>query len=105
MFENIGKKIKNLASIICWIGIIASVIIGLILFNSSVSAGLITIIAGSLISWIGSFFMYGFGEIVESSINTSEKIDILTNLYTINQENNPSRKKDDEIQNLINKYL
>ncbi len=32
MFSDIGKKIKILAEVYCWIGIIASVICGIVMF-------------------------------------------------------------------------
>ena len=35
MFDNIGRKIKALASIISWIGIIASILIGIIVMASA----------------------------------------------------------------------
>lgn len=67
MFDNIGGKIKTLVKILCWLGIIASCIIGLLAMQESVIAGLITAIFGSLASWISSFFAYAFGELVENS--------------------------------------
>ena len=85
MFDNIGGKIKGLAKVICWIGIIISVIVGIILLANStidygkgifggkqtdplmVAAGLGVMIVGSLFSWLGSFVLYGFGQLVENS--------------------------------------
>ena len=32
-----------------------------------VLSGLLTIVLGALLSWVGSFVLYGFGEIVENS--------------------------------------
>ena len=76
MFENIGRKIKRLAEIVCWVGIILFCILGLILCIAlgneyvmgaiGVFIGLIVAIVGSLLSWIGSFFTYGFGEIIDN---------------------------------------
>lgn len=78
MFENVGAKLKAYAKVICWIGIILSVISGIVLMadgynGSGVFPGLLIIIVGSLASWIGSLGIYGFGELVENS-------DIRTNL-------------------------
>ncbi len=70
MFDNIGSKIKTLAQVVCWIGIIASFIIGLILMgqdDGAVFIGLLVLIFGSLFSWIGSFITYGFGQLIENS--------------------------------------
>lgn len=83
MFENIGKKIKRLAETICWIGIIISVIGSIILFTISadayeptglIIAGFSILIFGTLFSWIGSFFMYGFGELIDNSQEIKEDL-------------------------------
>ncbi len=83
MFNNIGRKIKVLAKILCWVGIVLSVITGVAILASgsythltingeyttvsNVPAGILTIVIGCLISWIGSFFTYGFGQLIENS--------------------------------------
>lgn len=78
MFNNIGRKIKTFAKVMCWIGIIASVVAGLAMIAGSSSsyapaagivAGILTAVMGSLFSWVGSFMLVGFGELVE---NTAE---------------------------------
>lgn len=83
MFNNMGNKIKKLAKVICWIGIIGSIITGLILIAIgceglshsyysnddeiiTIIAGLLIAIVGSIISWIGSFKLYGFGDLVNN---------------------------------------
>ena len=76
MFNNIGGKIKALAKVLCWIGIVCSVISGIAMMLSQqtdqgVLAGIVTIIVGCLVSWIGSFFAYGFGQLIE---NTDELV-------------------------------
>lgn len=74
MWDNIGEKIKALAKVIAWVGIIGSIISGIVLFKISsiggglyVGLGFAAIIGGSLISWISSWFMYGFGELLYNS--------------------------------------
>lgn len=70
MFDNVGSKIKALASFFCWGGIIASVIGGIIVITLDedlVWARLAVIIIGSLLSWVSSFVLYGFGELVVNS--------------------------------------
>jgi hypothetical protein len=72
MYNNIGEKIKVLAQVIAWIGIIGNVIAGFILIaqgadsynGSEALIGVGILIGGSLISWIFSWFMYGFGELI-----------------------------------------
>ncbi len=74
MYNNIGKKIKVLAKVLAWIGIAASVIsgLGMIIVSSRAGGamsliGILTMVLGSLLSWVSSFVLYGFGEIVENS--------------------------------------
>lgn len=86
MFNNIGHKIQVLAKVLCWIGIICWVITGIALMaggssmtyqlngayvrasnGSSIVAGILTIVFGVLLSWIGSFLLYGFGQLVEDT--------------------------------------
>ena len=77
MFDNIGGKIKTLAKVVCWLGIIASVIVAIVMFVASkenyrtegtyVGLGIAFLIGGPLISWISSFMCYGFGELIENS--------------------------------------
>ena len=79
MFANIGGKIKGLARAVCWIGIIFSVIMGFvnIASGSSVMAasGWVILILGPLFSWIGSFVLYGFGELIDRVVSIDEKIE------------------------------
>lgn len=71
MFENVGSKIKGLASFFCWGGIIASVVGGIwtiaLLDEDFILLGLLIIALGSLLSWVSSFVLYGFGELVSNS--------------------------------------
>lgn len=90
MFNNIGGKIKGLAKFMCWLGIIVSVIAGIILIISArhsdgyysytdtnmVITGILVIVMGSILSWIGSFVLYGFGELVD---NSSKLVELKSN--------------------------
>ena len=68
MFDDIGGKIQGLAKVICWIGIIICIIIGIVLISDDEAGiGFAVIIVGSLLSWVSSFTLYGFGELVENS--------------------------------------
>lgn len=68
MFDNIGGKIKSLAKVLCILGIIASVIGGIVeIANSAVLPGILTAILGALFAWIGSFGLYGLGQLIENS--------------------------------------
>lgn len=75
MFDNIGGKIKALAKAVCWIGIIASIIAGIVtmsLDEDMAGIGLVIILVGCLFSWVGSFFAYGFGELIEKTSEIAE---------------------------------
>ena len=77
MFKNMGGKIKTLTKITCWMGIIFWIIVGIVLVVIGLNAqndgamlmaiGAGVMVVGSLLSWIGSFFAYGFGELVDNS--------------------------------------
>lgn len=85
MFDNIGGKIKMLAKVICWLGIGFSIFFGLlVIIGCAISEGgilnvaigfflgLLVIIIGALASWIGSFFLYGFGELIERTAEIAQ---------------------------------
>lgn len=70
MYTNIGAKIKGLAIVVCIGGIIAGVIAGLALISFDEDLALIAVLliaVAALISWVSSFVLYGFGELVENS--------------------------------------
>ena len=84
MFDNIGKKIKTLAATIALVGIIVSIITGVIILGIGadmgfgvggeglVGLGIMIIIIGSLISWVSSFVLYGFGELIEKTTEIAQ---------------------------------
>ena len=83
MFDNIGGKIKGLARFVCWAGIIISAIYALILWTSPAGqgnsgsaflTGLMILAIGGLASWVGSFFVYGFGELIERAVSIDEQM-------------------------------
>ena len=79
LYENIGGKIKSWAITIFVIEAIAAVISGLVLlFSDAALAGLLTIVLGPLVAWIGSWLLYGFGELIETNAaNESNTREIL----------------------------
>lgn len=80
MFNNIGKKIKVLAEVICWIGIIASIITAIWMFGQRTyysnmdTEGALLLIFGPLSSWIGSWMLYAFGQLVENTDHINRKM-------------------------------
>lgn len=84
MFSNIGKKIKILAQIFCIVGIIASVITAITMFARAsdayyteelfIALGFVFLIVGPLVSWVSSFALYGFGELIDNSQIIAETV-------------------------------
>lgn len=122
MFRNIGGKIKVLAKVLCWLGIILSVIIavleivtGTIAICTDVEAtpdigytdfavdtgsvwsgtgtdytnvstntsglgaymilsGILLLVFGPLFSWIGSFLLYGYGDLIANTAEIAQQI-------------------------------
>ena len=68
MYDNIGSKIKTLAKVLCWIGIIGYIVLGIVLiFTSGFLIGVLVGVVGALLSWIGPFILYGLGQLIENS--------------------------------------
>ena len=71
MFDDIGGKLKTVAKVSCWIGIVCSVIFAIVFFasndryNPTILPGFICLIVGPLASWLGSLTLYGFGELID----------------------------------------
>jgi hypothetical protein len=80
MYDNIGSKIKSLATVICVVLIILSIISGIaimILSEGMVLVGILVAGLGSLFAWVSTFFIYGFGELIENTsilVRESKKI-------------------------------
>lgn len=64
MFNNVGEKIKGVAVIWFVLSLIASVILGL---ATAESGGILFLIIGVVVSWVTALFLYGFGELIEST--------------------------------------
>ncbi len=80
MFNNCGEKIKNVAKILCWVGVIASIILSRVMFMKAEDSyltedlfqclGWLFSIAGPIISLINGLLMYGFGELIENTASS-----------------------------------
>lgn len=89
MFSNIGNKIRVLAKVICIIGMVLAGIVGLIIMISGfamlgnryttgagvglIIGGLVYAAIGALFSWIGSFVLYGYGQLILSTQNLEKQ--------------------------------
>jgi hypothetical protein len=77
MFNNIGKKIKKLVKFETIVCCILFIIFAIRLFTQRmVFLGFVVLIFGCLLSWISSFLLYGFGELIDKTAeiakNTTE---------------------------------
>lgn len=96
MSENIGRNLKIVTKIFCYAEIIISVVIGIILlvgtklFDISIFYALLLLIGGPLIFWLISLPLYGLGELIERSQQTSyacsEINDILVQMFSSEEE-------------------
>ena len=74
MYDKIGGKIKALVKAIAIIGIVASVIYGIVLLSLGQIWGIIYILIMPFLIWAGSFVLYGFGELIEKVCNIEKNI-------------------------------
>lgn len=90
MFEEPGHKLKTVAKILCWLGIIGSVIAAVTLGKDRYGFNLLSfamiLVIGCVTSYISSLVLYGFGEMIESTSNIfGHTSRILTKLDRIEQ--------------------
>ncbi len=92
MYNQIGKKIKGLAVFFCIIGVFFQVILGLLVifmggsalktvgFESAfasvgcIIAGIFVIVIGSIVTWISTWLLYGYGELIDKVSNIEEEM-------------------------------
>ena len=68
MYDNISGKIKTLAMVQCFIGTGFSIIAGFVLLLGKEGLlGLLVMVLGAVSSWMFSFLIYGFGELIEKT--------------------------------------
>ncbi len=111
MFNNIGRKIKVLANVVCWIGIIGSVIAGIAMmaanswWNGVSQAGLALLLLGPLFSWVGSFVLYGFGELIEKTVSIESALRAKTGHIASPIDNSLHGSRAEKINDLFEKGL
>ena len=70
MYDNIGSKIKSLAKVIFCIGVILCLLGGIALIGTLPDLwfiGLLVMIIGPITSWISTWLLYGFGELIDKA--------------------------------------
>lgn len=96
MFENIGGKLKVAAKVITVIGIAFFSLMFLLSLPAAFDAhgdgiallfgALITWVVGCLASWVGSFVMYGIGEVID---NTAGCLKLLYEIKHVAENSKP----------------
>ena len=69
-YDNIGGKIKGWAKWIFAIEAIAAVISGFVLMaqdEDMILIGLLVVVFGSIVAWVSSWLLYGYGQLIENS--------------------------------------
>lgn len=69
MYDHIGRKIKFLAKALACIGAVICFAIGIIIaaVTDKYVTGLLIAVFGGWIAWIGSFILYGYGQLIDNS--------------------------------------
>ena len=81
MFSKIGKKIKEIAEVLCRLLIIVSLIAGLIIIPTvDFIIGIAVIIIGAICSLFTSFLLYGFGELIDKTVQNEQNTAEIKNL-------------------------
>ena len=106
MFNNIGGKIKGIASLSCYAGIGGSVLMGLLLLMTPFGViGILVAVFGSFSAWIGSLAVYGFGQLIENSDiqrgYLEKQFALLQNISVDQKEKEPSNQSKNPKTTLI----
>lgn len=83
MFENIGQKIKVLATAVFVIETIVSFIVSLVLMSVDedlIVIGFLILVLGPLFAWLSAFLLYGFGELVDKTTKNESNTRTIVNL-------------------------
>ena len=72
LYENIGGKIKNCAKWIFVVEAIAAILAGFVLAAEEDGVFILVSIVGPLVAWVGSWLLYGFGELIETNAQTRD---------------------------------
>lgn len=97
MYNNIGKKIKGLAKIIGVGGIFLCSLVGIAMFLAMSSdwqtedmafIGLVIAVVGSLLCWLSGFFTYGFGELIDQTMDINKKLSAAKNNHSTKEKIN-----------------
>lgn len=92
LYENVGKKIKNLAVIAFIVEAIGAIVTGLVLFCIEPDDfwwGLLISIFGPFVLLAGTWFIYGFGELIDKACDIATNTDV--SALSLKEENDKKR--------------
>ena len=99
MFDNISDKMKSAATALAILGIIGSIIVGIVMIAKAedsyypgigIWSGWLVIIVGSLSSWVSSFTLYGLGQLIENT-------DVISSKYVVNTPDKAQSSSNDPV--------
>ena len=97
MYNNIGQKIKHFAMTLFVIGTVCSILMGsyivIFLDLDMAAVGILVVIIGSFLSWVSTFLLYGFGELIEKATEIADN----TKIYNFHSQ----EQSDSEFERLI----
>ena len=67
MFDNIGGKIKSLAIVSTALGMVGSLVGFFFTIRTTPLVAFLILLGGCFMSWVGSFGLYGLGQLIENS--------------------------------------
>lgn len=106
MFQNIGEKIKTLAIACTIFGCLFSVVGAIICWCMEIVwAGFVVLIAGCLFSWIGSFALYGLGELIIQTTKVAKGIQNMQVLSVYQNSNEYSDITKDVIEDIQSEVI
>lgn len=95
MFNNIGKKVKTIVTIECWIEILASIIAAVIIIKLDkdlVLLGVGIIVLGSVNAWLNTILHYGYGQLIDNTDRLVDNTNKLLHHFTVDPDNSIESK-------------
>lgn len=95
MFGNIGGKVKTMAKVCTWLGMIISVIYGIVLaVNGAFFMGIWMAVSLALGFWLAAIPLYGFGELIERNQSMDRSNQEIISL--LKEANTPASQNSEE---------
>ena len=97
MYNNIGRKVKNMAIIFCLLGIAGSVMLGFVLAlnEKTTETGILILLIGPFSSWLSSLALYAIGQSAE---NTDEMMKMVQEFIAQQEKSETIEKTEDKPQ-------